>query len=205
MADRLSPLSHVKLAPSSQDREIGRAYLSYPAPGSIVQIAAWPDTNGVVQTTIEDVLGVKPPSLGSAVRHRDVTIAAVAPGRFLLSSDEGDLAQRFAAMPLAHGTVTDLSHARTIMSIAGRDVVEVLLQHVAIDLDLSVFPPGRVAQTQIHHIDVLIHRVEESRFDIWVFRSFAESLAHWLSYGYVYGHGMTHSGASRQSTSQTDL
>ena len=205
MADRLSPLAHVRLAPSSQDRGIERAYLSYPAPGSIVQVAAWPDNAGIVQTAIEEVLGVKAPSLGHAVRHGDVTTAALAPGRLLLSSDEADLAARFAAMTVAHGTVTDLSHARTIMSIAGSDVVEVLLQHVAIDLDLIAFPPGRVAQTQIHHIDVLIHRVEERHFDLWVFRSFAESLAHWLSYGDVYWHGMTHSGASRQSTSQTDL
>jgi len=194
MADRLSPLAHVRLAPSSQDRGIERAYLSYPRPGSIVQIAAWPDTNGMVHAAVEDVLGVKPPNLGSAVRHWDVTIAATAPGRFLLSSGETDLAQRFAAMPVAHGTVTDLSHARTIMSVAGSDVVEVLLQHVAIDLDLIAFPPGRVAQTQIHHVDVLVHRVEEHHFDVWVFRSFAESLAHWLSYGHVYWHGMTHSG-----------
>ena len=203
MADRLSPLSHVRLAPGSQDRGVERAYLSYPKPGSIVQIAAWPDNAGIVQATVEEAIGVKAPNLGHAVRHGDVTAAAPAPGRFLLSSGETDLAQRFAAMPVAHGTVTDLSHARTIMSIAGSDVVEVLLQHVAIDLDVTAFPPSRVAQTQIHHIDVLIHRVEESHFDIWVFRSFAESLAHWLSYGYVYWHGMTHS--ARQSASQTDL
>ena len=48
------------------------------------------------------------------------------------------------------------------------------------DLDPAVFPAGRVVQTMIHHIDVVIHRRSEAHFDLWVLRSFAESLAEWL-------------------------
>src|SRR5215210_6478268 len=46
--------------------------------------------------------------------------------------------------------------------------------------DPPVFPPGRVAQTMIHHIDVLLHRQKRSSFDLWVLRSFAAALTEWL-------------------------
>jgi heterotetrameric sarcosine oxidase gamma subunit len=49
-----------------------------------------------------------------------------------------------------------------------------------IDLDQAAFPVGHVAQTAIHHIDVLIHRIEEAAFEVWVLRSFSESLVEWL-------------------------
>ena len=49
-----------------------------------------------------------------------------------------------------------------------------------VDLDPAAFPIGRLAQTAIHHIDVLIHRIDERAYEIWVVRSFAESLSEWL-------------------------
>ena len=37
-----------------------------------------------------------------------------------------------------------------------------------------------IAQTAIHHVDVLVHRLTDRSFEIWVLRSFAESIAEWL-------------------------
>jgi sarcosine oxidase subunit gamma len=66
---------------------------------------------------------------------------------------------------------------------------------VAIDLDPAVFPPGRAAQTMIHHIDVLVHRTAETTFELWVLRSFAESLAEWvLDAGQEFGAAFSASG-----------
>jgi sarcosine oxidase subunit gamma len=67
-----------------------------------------------------------------------------------------------------------------ILKLDGEASASVLATSVALDLDLAAFPAGRVAQTMIHHVDVVIHRRSETGFELWVLRSFAESLAEWL-------------------------
>ena len=149
-------------------------------PGSILQIGAWPDTLQTVEAVIGDLLGVQVPAVGSAVADPNLTVAAIAPGRYLISGMAPDLAQRFeAALPSADGAVTNLLHGRVILRLDG-EAAALLSRCVAIDLDPSVFPPGRVAQTMIHHVDVLIHRQKRTVFDLWVLRSFAASLVEWL-------------------------
>jgi sarcosine oxidase gamma subunit len=37
-----------------------------------------------------------------------------------------------------------------------------------------------VAQTSVHHVDVLLHRVSSGVYHLWVLRGFAESLAEWI-------------------------
>ena len=49
-----------------------------------------------------------------------------------------------------------------------------LAKGVAIDLDPGAFPNDRVAQSMIHHIDIVLHRVGPDAFELWVLRSFAE-------------------------------
>jgi methylglutamate dehydrogenase subunit D len=149
-------------------------------PGSILQVGAWPDTLRTVETVIEELLGVQVPPVGSAVADPNLTVAAIAPGRYLISGMAPDLAQRFeAALPSADGAVTNLLHGRVILRLDG-EAAALLSRCVAIDLDPSVFPAGRVAQTMIHHVDVLIHRQKRTVFDLWMLRSFAESLVDWL-------------------------
>jgi sarcosine oxidase subunit gamma len=58
--------------------------------------------------------------------------------------------------------------------------VAILQGSVLVDLETGAFPSGRVAQTPIHHVGVLLHRRSETEFELWVPRSFALSLAEWL-------------------------
>ena len=85
-----------------------------------------------------------------------------------------------AALTAADATVTDLSHGRTILRLEGEAAADVLAKGVAIDLDPAAFPTDRVAQSMIHHIDIVLHRLGPDAFELWVLRSFAESLAEWL-------------------------
>ena len=106
-------------------------------------------------------------------------MVAVAPGTFLVAGLTTDLAKLVReALPPTDAAVTDLSHGRTVLSLEGDAAADVLQSCVT--LDLSAFPPGRAAQTAIHHIDVLIHRRSETRFELWALRSFAHALAEWL-------------------------
>ena len=176
MAERASALAH---RPDGVPGEaVGR--LSEIRPRSILQVSAWPDTLPSVQAVITDLLGVQPPTVGMALADPNITVACVAPGRFMIAGMAPDLAIRFeAALSSEDGAVTDLSHGRVILRLEG-EAARLLASAVALDLHPSVFPPGRVAPTVIHHIDVLVHRLSATRFDLWVLRGFAESLLDWL-------------------------
>ena len=96
------------------------------------------------------------PPVGSATVQNGTTVCAVAPGRFLMAGPE-DLFKRIeTAFPAGDATMTDLSHARVILKLEGDAAAAALQTCVMLDLDPLAFPPGRVAQTVIHHIDVLI-------------------------------------------------
>lgn len=174
MAERLSALAAVSS---------GRAGLSLSEAGyrSVVQVQAWPDTLKTVQAVLmSELLAEELPPLGSAIKRRDSVVAAISPGRFVLAGPQ-DLATRIeGALPASDAAVTDLSHGRVILTLEGEAAESVLQACVMIDLSGAAFASGRVAQTMIHHIDVMLHRVDEKRFDIWVLRSFAQSLAEWI-------------------------
>jgi heterotetrameric sarcosine oxidase gamma subunit len=177
MAERLSALAHLPAAAAA-----GRVTLSEIRAGSILQIQAWPETADTVRRVIAELLGVEAPAIGKASVGAGVTVAAIAPGRYLVSADSADIPQKFeAAFPSSDAAVSDISHGRVILKLEGEAAASVLATSVALDLDPSVFPAGRVVQTMIHHIDVVIHRRSETHFELWVLRSFAEALAEWLS------------------------
>jgi methylglutamate dehydrogenase subunit D len=161
--------------------EPGGTTLRELVPASIVQVQAWPDTLAAVDSVVSGLLGVASPAIGNIAGNEETTVAAIAPGRFLIRSQADGIAERLAGgLPASDGTVTDLSHGRTILRLEGDAAGAILAKCVALDLDPAIFPPGRVAQTAIHHIDVVLLRSSASRFDLWVLRSFAEALAEWL-------------------------
>ena len=177
MAERRSALAH--LTPVIPDE--ARVRLSENRPGSLLQVAAWPDTLPTVEAVIGELLGVGAPPLGTAFADPNLTIAAIAPGHYLIAGVAPDLAPRLeAALPSSDAAVTNLSHGRVILRLQGEAAAGVLAKGVALDLDPAIFPSGQVAQTAIHHIDVMIHRQAEMIFDLWVLRGFAEALAEWL-------------------------
>lgn len=187
MAERHSALAHLPAVAAGN----GRVRLSEVSRGSILQIQAWPETAETVRRVLVELLGVEAPAVGKASAGSGVTVAAITHGRYLVSADAEDLPQRFeAALLSSEGAVSDISHGRVILELEGESAAAVLATSVALDLDLSAFPPGRVAQTMIHHIDIVIHRRTETNFELLVLRSFAESLVEWLlDQGIPYGIG----------------
>jgi sarcosine oxidase subunit gamma len=177
MPDRVSALKHLASAPAAS----AGTHLSEVPAGSILQLQAWPQTVGTVQRVVTDLLRVDTPQIGRATTAPGVTVAAVAPGRYLVAADAPGLAEKFeAALPSADGAVSDMSHGRVILRITGPSAVAVLTTSIALDLDPAMFTVGRVAQTMIHHVDVVLHRRGDAEFELWVLRGFAEALLEWL-------------------------
>jgi sarcosine oxidase subunit gamma len=176
MAERLSALTNLaSTAPSG-----ARVHLSEVRPGSILQVQAWPDTIETVRAVMTSELLAEVPPVGSATVQNGTTVCAIAPGRFLMAGPADLFRQMETSLPAGDAAITDLSHARVILRLDGDGAEQVLQSCVMLDLVPRAFPPGRLAQTMIHHIDVLIHRRAETHFELWVLRGFAVALAEWV-------------------------
>jgi sarcosine oxidase subunit gamma len=169
------------LAGLSASAGSGRVSLGEVSAGTILRVQTWPDTAEAFRRVARDVIDIEAPPLGRAATKSDVTSAALGPGIYLVAGLHEEMAWLVQeALPASDAAVTDWSHGRTLLSLQGEAAADVLQKCVAIDFSPAAFPPGRVAATMIHHIDVLILRPSETEFRLLTLRSFAEALAEWL-------------------------
>ena len=150
---------------------------------SLVQVAAWPETAEQVEGILASLLGCAPPQ-GPSGSSGDAggAILALSPGRWLVESGDPRLAQQLAGqIPSALGAVTDLSHARVAIRVAGPKAAWVLAKGLALDLHPAAFPPMAVAQSAIHEVGVIVRRLSPESFDLYVYRGFALSFWDWLT------------------------
>jgi heterotetrameric sarcosine oxidase gamma subunit len=150
---------------------------------SLVQIAAFSTTLTELENAVRPVLNAHlPPRIGEVVNVDGRRVLKTGPHQFwIITRDSEDLASRLqAAVPPAVGAVIPLSHSRTSIVIEGAQARELLAKGIPLDLHPDVFPPGRFALTGVHHTPVLIHRSGESRYELYVMRTFAQSIWDWL-------------------------
>ncbi|MER9679342.1 sarcosine oxidase subunit gamma [Mesorhizobium sp. M0184] len=178
MVERQSPLEPVLHPGSHGNFEHGvEIILSETRPGSILQLAAWPGEEKKLMAGIHTVTGLAlPDGAGGGVTNGARSVFGFAPGKFTVVDEAEGLAPAFAdVVTSAIGTVTDLSHGRTAIRIAGPKAEWVLAKFFAIDFALPAFPIGAGRSTMHHDIFAQIQRTGADQFDIYVFRSFARS------------------------------
>jgi sarcosine oxidase subunit gamma len=178
MAERQSPLEPVFHPGSHGNFEHGvEVLLSETRPGSILQLAAWPGEEKKLMAAIRSVTGLAlPDGAGGGIADGAKAVFGSAPGKFTVVDEAEGLASAFAkAVTPAIGTVTDLSHGRTAIRIAGPKAEWVLAKFFAIDFALPAFPVGAGRSTTHHDVFAQIQRTGADQFDIYVFRSFARS------------------------------
>lgn len=184
MVERRSPLAHLlhDIRERAHDLPGSSALALHDIPaGSVVHLAAWPDTVPVVEAVIRDLLGFDSAPPGRFFADESACVATLSPGRYLVVARAPALAARFeAALLSSQGAAADLTHGRAMLRLQGECAADVLAKGCAIDFDDSAFPAGRVAQTLLGHIDVTLLRRDPQTFDIVALRGFAESLAEWL-------------------------
>ena len=82
------------------------------------------------------------------------------------------------------GVVTEIGHSRSVVRVAGAGARTLLNRGLPVDLDPTVFPVDAFAQSVIHHMPVLVHRVGldgDGDFDVYVTRDYAVSFWEWLT------------------------
>ena len=160
----------------------------------VVQVGGFGGGASAVAPLVRSITGAALPDSNCEVTesgpHRLYRIAA--DQYWLVSLEEGAGRALEQAMPPDSGTVTVLSGARVCLRLDGAAASAVLAHHVALDLDLQEFPPGRFAQTGIDHAGVLVDRRGRECFELYLLSTFAASA--WdllvdsaLPYGYSVG------------------
>jgi heterotetrameric sarcosine oxidase gamma subunit len=146
-------------------------------PGSVVEVVAWPGEEAEAIAAIVAATGLaveNRPGAGAVASSRSAF--GFAPGKWLVvDRDEGVGAVLEGAMTMRTGTVTDLSHGRTVLRLSGPRVEWVLAKCFAIDFALPAFPVSAGKATAHHETFVQIQRTGEQQFDLVVFRSLARS------------------------------
>ncbi|WP_192181012.1 sarcosine oxidase subunit gamma [Mesorhizobium amorphae] len=178
MVERQSPLEPEYYPGSHGNFEHGvDVILSETRPGSILQLAAWPGEEKRLMSAIYKATGLAlPDGAGGGVTDGARSAFGFAPGKFTVVDEAEGLAAAFSGVVTpAIGTVTDLSHGRTAMRIAGPKAEWVLAKFFAIDFALPAFPIGAGRSTTHHDVFAQIQRTGADQFDIYVFRSFARS------------------------------
>ena len=106
------------------------------------------------------------------------------PGQwFVLAKNrgEGALCRELKAKLAGIASVSDQSHGRVIIRLAGPRARAVLAKGTPVDLHPDQFPVGKSALTQMAHIGVHLTRVGADTYDLSVFRGFAESFWEWIT------------------------
>jgi heterotetrameric sarcosine oxidase gamma subunit len=160
----------------------------------LVQLGVFGGGVSALAPLIRSITGAALPDSNCEVtdsgRHRLYRIAADQYWIVTLDGAAGRALEQ--AVPADWGTVTVLTGARVCLRLEGGAARDLLAHHVALDLDLQEFPPGRFAQTGLDHAGVLLDRRGAECFELYVLSTFAASA--WdvlidtaLPYGYSLG------------------
>ncbi|TCD15070.1 sarcosine oxidase subunit gamma [Oricola cellulosilytica] len=148
---------------------------------TIVELAAWRGDEEKIRSAVASVMNLKLEGApGSGAAGENGSAFNTAPGRWLVSGEKAELAAELAGQTGTAGTLTDLSHGRTVIRIDGPRSRWVLSKLFAIDFSERVWPVGHGVSTSHHDIHAAIQRSGADAFDIIVFRSFARSFWHVL-------------------------
>ena len=148
-------------------------------PFSVVQVEARVDAVPSLTGALELATGTAP----SLIPNQSTgtgwpRILGTGTGKWLVVEPEHrDFAAHLRSALPDNVAVTDLSHARTIFRISGRDARTLLAKGCGVDMHLSAFLTDTSRMTGVFHAPALIDcRSAEPVFDIYVHRSYGVHL-----------------------------
>lgn len=148
-------------------------------PGTIVEAAAWPGEEDALAAALGKATRLSLSSAaGCGACAKGNAAFVIGPGRFLIAGADAALAARLQeAVTAGTGTVTELSHGRTVLAVEGPKAEWVLSKLFAIDFSAAAFPEATGLTTAHHDMFVQIQRTGGERFELYACRSFARAFA----------------------------
>jgi heterotetrameric sarcosine oxidase gamma subunit len=164
LPEKLSPLHDLAVPRTGPDS----VTLSERLCDSLVQVQAWPDSVPKVKKKIDEM-------------KKGLVVMETGPGRWMIEGEEAGLDENLrAGMDGALAAVTDLTHARVVVSISGARSDWVLASGIALDFHAEAFPVGATQLGHHHEIGLTIHRTGSDSYDLYVFTSLVRSFWHWI-------------------------
>lgn len=145
----------------------------------ILQVAVWPETLVGAGRWMAELGGAAAaPGPGRSAAWAGGRLLRVEPLKWWAVNADAAASARLAAIETGQGAALDLSHARTVMRVAGRRAGDLLARFMAIDFADARFPDGSVASGRFDHMTALVARCDTGRvpeFEVYVHRSYAVS------------------------------
>jgi heterotetrameric sarcosine oxidase gamma subunit len=138
---------------------------------TLTQIAGWSGFDKAVSSLLTERALSLPGEFRTPFRKGTTTIWRTAPDRVLVRSQ--------APLDLKSSdelAVLDLSDARVCISLSGAGAAGLLSRVAALDFAEAAFPINTFVQTGLHHVGVLIDRVERDVFHVLIPTTWAVSL-----------------------------
>jgi sarcosine oxidase subunit gamma len=130
-------------------------------------------------TAVKKILGLDlPKAPRTSVSWGDVKALWLSIDQWLILCSRAKAVELTAALRAElgsiHSLVVDVSDMRAVLRLEGEGVREVLLKGSSLDLLSDDYAPGTVRRMRYAEIAALLHVVEDTVFDIYVFRSHAD-------------------------------
>ncbi|GHB28435.1 sarcosine oxidase subunit gamma [Salinicola rhizosphaerae] len=140
---------------------------------------------GVLASAVESVTGLALPLEPQQVVFGDGTsLQWLSPDEWLLivPGGEGFRLQRELRKALgdAHFSIVDVSGGQTLLSLEGEEAISVLMKSTVYDVDPRHFPVGKGVTSVFAKANAIIRRVDDTRWELVVRRSFADYCLRWL-------------------------
>lgn len=168
---------------------------------SMTQIATWASGIDALAQALGAAVGVAVPAkTGDTIPLPDGMLVRSGPEEFLLGSGQGGNMTAHLRQTITPdiGSVTDLSHARCHIHIAGDRCCDALSKLYPIDLRDHEFPIEQVRLSGHHHVPSMLHRRARDAFDIYVFTTYAyDQLSALIDAALEYGVALEVSHANR--------
>lgn len=152
---------------------------------SLVHVAARRGQGEALRAAVESAYSLRLPDKPRLVAGKSLFVAWAGPDQWLAMAEnpEGrDLERELRQALQGLASVADQTDGRAVVEIAGPRARDVLAKGVPIDLHPRVFEPGHVAITHASHIGIILWQADAApTYALAMFRSFADSFAHWLA------------------------
>ena len=151
---------------------------------TLASFAAFKGKKDQVKAAIRERYGVELPDTPQRVEGKDIAFIWAGPDQWIAIAERGqDRDIEVELKPLLDGlsSIVDQSDARAVVRISGPPARDVLAKGVPIDLHPRAFKANNVAITHASHIGIIFWQIDDApAYEIAMFRSFADSFAHWL-------------------------
>ena len=136
-------------------------------------------TDKKFMAAVKSVLGFDlPKARRTSASWGDLKALWLSPDQWLIlctrSKTTALLAELNAALGKLHSLAVDVSDMRSIIRLEGEGVRETLMKGSSLDLISDDYKAGTVRRMRFAEIAALLHVVEDTVIDLYVFRSYAE-------------------------------